>query len=123
MSRISELIQQRDALAAQQAALDKALRELQSAERQAAIEKIRALMAENGLTVADLVAGEGRKAKGRPPKSADGRSANAGKPVAAKYRNTATGETWSGRGLKPKWLSAALAGGAKIEDFLIAAAG
>jgi DNA-binding protein H-NS len=123
MSRISELIQQRDALAAQQAALDKALRELQGAERQAAIEKVRALMAEHGITAADLNVTESRKkARGRPPKGTDGRSASAGKPVAAKYRNTATGETWSGRGLKPKWLSAAIGGGAKLEDFLIAAA-
>lgn len=122
MSRISELIQQRDALAAQQAALDKALRELQGAERQATIEKIRAMMAEHGITVADLNATESRKGRGRPPKGTDGRSASAGKPVAAKYRNTATNETWSGRGLKPKWLSAAIAGGAKLEDFLIAAA-
>jgi len=27
------------------------------------------------------------------------------KPVAPKYRNTATGETWSGRGKPPKWLA------------------
>jgi DNA-binding protein H-NS len=39
--------------------------------------------------------------------------------VAPKYRNNATGETWTGRGLKPKWLQAALNGGAKLEDFII----
>ena len=39
--------------------------------------------------------------------------------VAAKYRNTATGETWSGRGLQPKWLKAAVAGGASVQDFAI----
>ncbi len=27
------------------------------------------------------------------------------KPVAAKYRNNATGETWSGRGKPPKWMA------------------
>jgi DNA-binding protein H-NS len=122
MSRISELIQQRDALVAQQIALDKALQELQSAERQGAIEKVKAMMAEHGITVADLVQGEARKPRGRPAKNPGERSANAGKPVAAKYRNTASGETWSGRGLKPKWLSAAIAGGARLEDFLIATA-
>ena len=40
-------------------------------------------------------------------------------PVAAKYRNKATGETWSGRGLQPKWLKAALAAGRKIDDFAV----
>jgi DNA-binding protein H-NS len=39
--------------------------------------------------------------------------------VAVKYRNQATGETWSGRGLQPKWLKAAIAAGAKIDDFSV----
>lgn len=34
-----------------------------------------------------------------------------------KYRNAATGETWSGRGLQPAWLKAALAKGKKLSDF------
>jgi DNA-binding protein H-NS len=47
-----------------------------------------------------------------------------GGPVAAKYRNPENpSETWAGRGLKPRWLTAALKGGGKIEDFAIAAAG
>ena len=39
--------------------------------------------------------------------------------VAVKYRNSATGESWTGRGLKPKWMTAAIAGGAKAEDFAV----
>jgi DNA-binding protein H-NS len=39
--------------------------------------------------------------------------------VAPKYRHPGTGETWSGRGLQPKWLKAALASGKKIGDFAI----
>lgn len=35
-----------------------------------------------------------------------------------KYQDEA-GNTWSGRGLKPRWLSAALAAGKKLEDFAI----
>ena len=42
--------------------------------------------------------------------------------VAPKYRGPG-GETWSGRGLKPRWMSEALKGGAKVEDFLIAGGG
>jgi DNA-binding protein H-NS len=38
--------------------------------------------------------------------------------VAPKYRSP-DGETWSGRGLKPRWLTALLAEGRKIEEFLI----
>jgi len=44
-------------------------------------------------------------------------------PVAAKYRNPENpSETWAGRGLKPRWLAAALKSGKKQEDFLIAGA-
>jgi DNA-binding protein H-NS len=47
-----------------------------------------------------------------------------GGPVAAKYRNPENpSETWAGRGLKPRWLTAALKGGGKIEDFAISAPG
>lgn len=34
-----------------------------------------------------------------------------------KYRDPATGMTWSGRGLQPKWLKVALADGKRLEDF------
>jgi DNA-binding protein H-NS len=43
-----------------------------------------------------------------------------GRTVAPKYRDT-SGNTWSGRGLPPKWMTAAIKGGAKRDDFLIAA--
>lgn len=35
-----------------------------------------------------------------------------------KYRNPATGDTWTGRGLQPRWLKAALAEGRSLDDFL-----
>jgi DNA-binding protein H-NS len=51
-------------------------------------------------------------------KSAFGRGAR-GK-VAPKYRNPDNqSETWAGRGLKPRWLSASIKAGKKLEDFLI----
>jgi len=43
-------------------------------------------------------------------------------PVAPKYRNPDNPtETWAGRGLKPRWLAAALKSGKKLEHFSIAA--
>ena len=40
-----------------------------------------------------------------------------------KYRNPENpAETWAGRGLKPRWLVAAVKSGKKPEDFLIAGA-
>jgi DNA-binding protein H-NS len=42
-------------------------------------------------------------------------------PVAPKYRNpTNPSETWSGPGLKPRWMTAAMKSGEKPEDFLVA---
>jgi DNA-binding protein H-NS len=41
--------------------------------------------------------------------------------VAPKYRNPDNPtETWAGRGLKPRWLAAAIKAGRKLEDFAIA---
>jgi DNA-binding protein H-NS len=41
-----------------------------------------------------------------------------GKKVPPKYRSP-SGETWAGRGARPKWLVAALKKGKKLDDFLI----
>ena len=41
-------------------------------------------------------------------------------PVAPKYRNPEnSAETWAGRGLKPRWVAAALKSGKKLEHFSI----
>jgi DNA-binding protein H-NS len=54
-------------------------------------------------------------------KSAPGRRGGARGTVAPKYRNPENPtETWAGRGLKPRWLTAAIKGGKKPDDFLIA---
>lgn len=96
-------------LLAQKASLEKQIIDAQREEKAAAIAQIRALMAQFGLTPADL----GSRAVVAPK-----RSGSTGK-VAAKYRNPATGDTWSGRGLQPKWLKAALAGGSQLSDFAL----
>jgi DNA-binding protein H-NS len=41
-----------------------------------------------------------------------------GRKVPPKYRSP-RGETWAGRGAKPRWLVAAIKGGKKLDDFLI----
>jgi DNA-binding protein H-NS len=41
-----------------------------------------------------------------------------GKKVPPKYRSP-SGETWAGRGARPKWMVEALKRGKKVEDFLI----
>jgi DNA-binding protein H-NS len=56
--------------------------------------------------------------RGRPP----GRGGARGS-VAPKYRNPDNpAETWAGRGLRPRWLVAAMKGGKKLDDFAIGGA-
>ena len=65
------------------------------------------------LSKLDRFQGAGRR------KAAVGRGGARG-AVAPKYRNPETpAETWAGRGLKPRWLAAAIKSGKKLEDFLI----
>jgi DNA-binding protein H-NS len=60
-----------------------------------------------------LSGGVGGRASGRGR-----RGPRKGHKVPPKYRGPG-GETWSGRGLRPRWLAAALKGGRKLDDFLI----
>jgi DNA-binding protein H-NS len=95
-------------LLAQKAAIEKQIEEAARAERANAVAQVKSLMAAHGLSIADLGARSGAKV-----------SRGSGTKVAAKYRNKATGESWSGRGLRPNWLKAALASGKKLEDFAV----
>ena len=101
MASLQELLTQKEAL-------DREIETTKKQERGDAIRKVQALMAQYGLTPADLAVRNPPKAKG-----------STGKKVAAKYRNNSTGESWSGRGLQPKWLKAALAAGRKLSDFAV----
>jgi DNA-binding protein H-NS len=49
------------------------------------------------------------------------KKSSAGRSVAPKYCNPENPlETWAGRGLKPRWLVAAIRSGKSLEDFAIA---
>jgi len=103
MATLSELL-------AQKAALEQQIIEAQREEKAAAIGQIKALMSQYGLTLADI--------GGRVPAGAAKRAA-AGSKVAVKFRDPATGSTWSGRGLRPNWLKAALASGRSLSEFSV----
>ena len=94
---------------------------------QATVHDILQTMQAYGITVKDLQAaptGRGRKAgKGatksaKVPKEGKKKTAKPTGPVEAKYRGP-NGETWSGRGLTPKWLTALEASGRAKSEFLI----
>jgi DNA-binding protein H-NS len=46
-------------------------------------------------------------------------SAMKGVKVKPKYQDAKTGDTWAGRGVQPRWLTAALKSGKKLDDYLI----
>jgi len=98
-------------LLAQKAQLEKQIADAQRAERGEAINRVKSLMAEHGLTLADL----GPRATAAPRRA----TGKTGGKVAPKYRHPETGQTWSGRGLKPTWLAAALTDGKSLADFAI----
>ncbi len=95
-------------LLAQKEALEREIELRKKQDRAEAIAKVRALMDEYGLTVADLTL-----------RGAVKPAAKSGSKVAVKYRNAATGDSWSGRGLQPNWLKAALAAGRTLDDFRV----
>lgn len=66
--------------------------------------EIEAKLAKAGLDIGDLFESERKSTRGGgKSKESDGQSG-----VAAKYKNHATGETWSGRGRSPKWVTTIL---------------
>lgn len=100
--------------------LQKQAREIKSREFDKTVREILAMMDAFGITVKDLNSGKSRGAK---PKAKQIRAGGAAKKknnpaVPAKYRGPA-GETWSGRGLTPRWLAALMVQGKSREDFAI----
>lgn len=114
MSSYQDLVAQLNELEKQKADLDKQIAQKKREERSGVIAQIKSLMAEHDLTAEDI-SGSGKV------RSASSKSTNAGgrQKVAPKYRNPQTGDSWSGRGLQPRWLKTALAEGRKLEDFSI----
>ena len=104
MSSLSNLL-------ARKAELEKQIETLQNTARSDAIAQVKALMADYAVSVADLA----EMSVGRKSKSSQAK----GKTVTAKYRNEATGDTWSGRDPRPRWLRAEIEAGRKIEDFAV----
>ena len=90
---------------------------------QAEVSKALAAVAKkHGWTLAELFGpGVPKAAKVAKPATAPKarKSAAKGTKVAAKYRHPETGQTWSGRGILPKWMTEEIAKGRKREDFAI----
>lgn len=96
MSNLQQLLEQ-------QAELDEAIEKTRREERAATLRVVKLLVAQHGLTAADLRTQAAPKKQFRP----------------VKYRHPSTGESWTGRGRQPRWLRSALLNGSKLEDFAV----
>lgn len=77
-------------LLARKAELDAQIAQAQAERKAEGIAAARALIQEHALTAADVFPAQGKKAK-----------SSVGAP---KYRDPATGVTWTGRGKPPNWI-------------------
>jgi DNA-binding protein H-NS len=104
------------------AKLQKQEQQIKSKEFAKTVQDIQATMRAFGITVKDLQSAKSSRRAGAPDTAIKKprRAANklAGGKVAAKYRN-ADGQSWTGRGLMPRWLKALLAEGRTKEEFLV----
>lgn len=89
MASYKELIQQREAL-------EQAIAAARQSEISQALMQVKTLVNDFGLTAEDIFGSSSATGKVRAAKPT-------GK-VAPKYRDPATGATWTGRGKAPKWI-------------------
>ena len=111
------------------AKLQKQADQIKSKEFVKTVRDIQVKMRAFGITVEDLQAPMAAAKATRRIKDPDGvgkktapkKTANklAGVKVAAKYRD-ASGQSWTGRGLMPRWLATLVAQGRTKEEFLVA---
>jgi len=92
------------------AQLQKQAEEIKTQEFDKAVQDIKTKMDAYGITVSDLQGSKSRARKAPVAKS--------GTPAPVKFRGP-NGETWSGRGLMPRWLAAQVAAGKTKESFAV----
>lgn len=91
-----ELLRQRNEL-------DRQIEEARSKELDSAVQQIRDLMSHYGITVKEIMPAADRE-----------RARRTRQRVEPKYRDPASGKTWTGRGKPPTWIA-----GKERSDFLI----
>lgn len=77
----------------QKAELEAQIESARKAQKSGAIAHVRELVRSNGLTVKDIFPKFGKE-DAQPPQK-----------VEAKYRDPSSGQTWTGRGKTPSWIS------------------
>jgi len=105
--------------------LQKRAEALQERRRKPVLVEIVRTMREYAITPEEIAAVFGKapvKARAGAVSRRGARAGGVKKPIPPKYRHPQTGNTWTGRGKPPRWLSDAEAAGTSRQTFLIAAA-
>lgn len=98
--------------------------EIKAKELEATLQEIVAKMQAFDISVGDLQSLLPMQLRGKTKTDATGSASDSKKKrvsvttVSAKYRGP-NGETWSGRGLTPRWLASLIASGKTKEDFAV----
>lgn len=103
--------------------LQKQASDIRSREFDKTVQEILLTMRAFGIGIKDLQSAASKAGKARAAQvvkrgRAKTAKTSAGSTVAAKFRGPG-GETWSGRGLMPRWMAALVAQGRQKEDFAI----
>jgi DNA-binding protein H-NS len=98
-------------------ALQREAEAIKSSEKAGVVARIKEAIAHYGLTAAELGLGAARGPRGPYKKRGTATAKKAAKKPGGvvKFRDEA-GNTWSGRGPKPRWFKAAIESGKKPED-------
>jgi DNA-binding protein H-NS len=102
------------------------LEEAAEQKKKQAVAQVVALMKKLGVSLDDMTGAKPRRtraakgaAKKRAAKKRGAKKGGPRKPVAPKFRNGKTGETWSGRGRTPRWLAALESQGKSRDDYRV----
>lgn len=119
MQALQQEIAQAEAKVAE---LRQKLHDKKSEERAQAIATVKELVKLHDLTAQDLgISQKKGKAANKSASKSSGKTTRADKgiPVPAKYKDPASGSTWSGRGRAPVWLATLVSSGRSKNDYLI----
>lgn len=99
--------------------LQKEAQALESKRREPVLASIIRSMREFDISPEEIAAAFNKRSAGR--RAAKKTTATTKRAVPPKYRDNATGATWTGRGKAPRWITDAEAAGTARESFLIQA--
>ena len=95
-------------------AAERLIKKNEAAEKAKLKKELAALAAKKGYSIEELMGGSPKVKTPAKPKAKAPR-----RKVAPKYRDPKSGQTWTGRGRKPKWVADIIEAGGKIEDYTI----